>query len=211
MLQTKLYVVRHGETTYNRDGISSGHVNPQLTETGKAQAKTAQKALSKIRFDEVYSSDLDRAIETAKIIYGKPVPKTHRLEGLRERSFGIYDGKPYALIDDLHAAIKTEFDTWDNDKKFKHKYHPSMESNFELSERFIAALAMIAEQHPGKSVLVVAHGGALRTTLITLGYASLDELPPGAISNAAYVELDYQDGVFTTGEVVGVAKLTLEP
>jgi broad specificity phosphatase PhoE len=93
---TRIYVVRHGESVFNRDEIVSGHVDPELTDAGRKQVEATKQKLANVRFDEAYSSDLQRAIETAEIIYGKAVPKPNRWPKLRERDFGDYDGQPSA-------------------------------------------------------------------------------------------------------------------
>jgi broad specificity phosphatase PhoE len=64
-----IYVVRHGESVYNRDDVVSGQNNPKLTALGRQQANETKAKLAKIKFDEVYSSDLQRASDTAAIIF----------------------------------------------------------------------------------------------------------------------------------------------
>jgi broad specificity phosphatase PhoE len=209
MKTCKLYIVRHGESVHNRDRISSGQVNPELTEKGRDQAAATKTKLADVHFDDVYSSDLQRAFDTAAIIYGSPVPPTHKLIGLRERNMGIFDGQSYDLWQASEAAAREHLDTLTDEEKLQHKHHESVESHAEVAERFIGTLASIAEANPGKTILVAAHGGTLRTTLVKLGYATLAELPSGSIENASFVELDYKDGVFTTGTVVGVNKQAL--
>src|SRR6266536_3350613 len=163
---TRLYVVRHGQSTHNRDYITSGHVNPELTETGIAQALATKAKLEDVNFDEVYSSDLQRAIHTAEIIYGKPVSKQHQLYGLRERNFGTYDGMPEKLLDKLAGSTRHVFNALLNEQQWKFKYAPDIESDDELSTRFITTLEKIAGNNPNKTVLVATHGGAIRTMLI---------------------------------------------
>ena len=63
-----IYVARHGESTWNAEGRWTGHGDPPLSETGRAQAREACKTLSRHRFDAVSSSTLIRALETATII-----------------------------------------------------------------------------------------------------------------------------------------------
>jgi probable phosphoglycerate mutase len=83
MKQTVIYVIRHGQSTHNRDSILSGQVDPELTKEGIRQLIMARDKLSHIQFDEIYSSDLKRAAKTAEIIAGKPVHTTHQLPDLR--------------------------------------------------------------------------------------------------------------------------------
>ena len=204
---TKIYVVRHGQSVYNRDGIVSGHVDPVLTEEGRQQAAATKQRLKHVAFDEVYSSDLQRAVETASIIFGAPVPKSHQLFALRERSFGDYDGRPSAHLEELRAGNRSHIEQLTDEELWRYSHHPTIESDHEVSVRFVEALAEIAQSHPGKTILVGAHGGTIRTSLIKLGYATAKELPGGSFDNAGYVELIYQGGEFSVGEVVGANRL----
>ena len=67
---TKIYAVRHGETEWNKIEKQQGHLNSNLTDLGRLQAKAIGDGLRKIRFDNFYTSDLGRAIETSEIISG---------------------------------------------------------------------------------------------------------------------------------------------
>ena len=64
----EIYLVRHGETDWNNNGRFQGHINISLNEEGKIQAQKAYERLKTIDFDLIYSSDLERAAETARII-----------------------------------------------------------------------------------------------------------------------------------------------
>jgi broad specificity phosphatase PhoE len=206
MKKTIIYLVRHGQTEHNRDGIVSGHVNTVLTEKGKQQAAATRDALAHIKFDVAYSSDLDRAIDTAAIIHETEVPEPNRLKELRERNFGEYDGLPGTHLEKLQTKNKSVLDTLSEEDVWKFSHHPTIESNHELATRFVAQLRAIAEENQGKTILVVAHGGALRTALISIGYATQRQLPSGSVDNAAYVELIYEKGKFTVDTIVGVHK-----
>lgn len=199
-----LYIVRHGQSTYNRDNIVSGHVDPQLTDLGRKQAEEAKLKLQNVVFDEAYSSDLQRAIDTAEIIFGKPVPHDHRLPGLRERNFGEVDGEPAEKLIALRANNSAAFETLSHAERWAFKHSVEMESDQELAERFISTLEHIALDNAGKTILIAAHGGSLRVTLLQLGYLSPEELPPGSFKNAGYIELAFEDGEFEVLNVNGI-------
>jgi len=200
----RIFVVRHGQTTYNRDDIISGHdVDPELTDEGRAQAQRTQARLSHITFDTAYSSDLQRAADTAAIIYGKPVHPRHRIPELRERKFGAIDGMPNHHLRKLRSSLEVQ--GLSDAERWTHKLAEDMESDQEVALRFERALTRVARQNLGKTILVGSHGGTLRTLLIHLGYAkSTAELPYGSIENAAYAELLYDGSKFSFGEVSGV-------
>lgn len=203
-----IYVVRHGQSEHNKKGLTSGHSNPQLTSEGKKQARATKKILENVKFDEVYSSDLDRAIDTAEIIFGSPVPINHRLSQLRERNFGIYESLPETEYGQVKRSHKSKIESLTDEEKWRYKFHEHTESNFELATRIIETLVDIAENNTGKTVLVAAHGGVIRTTLISLGYATEEELPSGSIENAGFAELLYEDGEFTVESANGANLVT---
>ncbi|GAC1500997.1 MAG: alpha-ribazole phosphatase [Candidatus Saccharimonadales bacterium] len=187
----KIYLIRHGESQHNRDNIISGHVDPKLTKLGRQQATATKQRLAEVRFDDVYSSDLKRAAETAAIIYGQNVPKNHQLESLRERNYGALDGQPsnkrQHIIDKHGGPVEAKF----NQESWHIKHVPDMESDHEVAKRFIKAITQLARDNLGKTLLVVAHGGTIRTLLISLKHRSVETLPPGSIGNASYIELSY--------------------
>ena len=85
-MTTELYLVRHGETDWNRQHRIQGLTDIPLNETGRAQARATGRLLSRRSFDGIYASPLDRAMETARIIadeLGLPAPEP--VEGLVER------------------------------------------------------------------------------------------------------------------------------
>lgn len=84
-----IYLVRHGETEWNVKKLIQGQKDIPLNEKGKKQAGK----LKKIKFDAIYSSDLKRAAETAKIIAGKRRLKIIKSTALRERYFGKFQGE----------------------------------------------------------------------------------------------------------------------
>jgi broad specificity phosphatase PhoE len=207
IMKTTLYVVRHGESEHNRDNIVSGHVNPALTEKGKAQALLTRQKLSHVRFDEAYSSDLQRAVHTGALIYGQEVPAAHQLFDLRERNYGVIDG----ASNDDYIAIKQAnqklLDNLDEAEQWLFKHADDIESDHELSSRFISAITHIAQSNDGKTILVAAHGGVMRTMLIKLGYATSQQLPARTIENAAFIELIYESGMLHIGQLSGINKL----
>lgn len=198
--QTKIYLVRHGETTLNARSILSGHLDPPLTEKGNEQARLTATKLKNVHFDAAYSSDLQRAIETGRIIYGKPIPKANRIPGLRERNFGLLEGKPEKHYVEGNKNKKT----MTHDELWVYKHVHDIESDHELSLRFIAALEPVAKKNPGKTILVVAHGGAIRTTLMKLQSLTYNEFPPGSFKNGGYAELAYENNNLKVVQVTGV-------
>jgi broad specificity phosphatase PhoE len=205
MKQTVLYVMRHGQTTHNRDDVISGHVDPDLTEQGVKQAHAVKDKLSHIHFDEVYSSDLQRAAKTASIVYGEDVPSHHQFFELRERSYGHIEGTHNDNLRGLREKHKPRYDALPEDERWKYKHAEDMESDHEVAARFITKIRQIAEDNLGKTVLIGTHGGALRVLVVGLGYMTTFELPPsgGAFKNGAFVKLIYDGKKLRVDEVEG--------
>lgn len=204
--QTVLYLVRHGESVANRDKIVSGHFDTPLSEEGKKQAAQTAELLSHITFDLAYSSDLKRAIETAKIIFGKAPHHTRRLHKLRERTFGTLEGGPGQKLKDLIEKYQSAYEALSPEERWRFSYAPDMESNHQVAERFMSAVEEITRENLGKTILIATHGGCIRLTLIKLGYATDLELPGGSFANAGFIKLMYKNGTFRLGDVYGVTK-----
>lgn len=205
----RIYLVRHGQSVGNRDDLMSGHTDHPLTELGKSQARATKDVLKDVVFDDVYSSDLQRAADTAAIIFGNPVPQDHQIAELRERNFGELEGKPSHHRTARDDKLKAHIATLSEEERWRHKPTEDTESHHELSTRFLGALNKLASKTSGKTILVVAHGGCIRTTLIKLGYATQDELPGGSFKNAGYIVLDYDGNSFTVEKVSGIDKQKL--
>ena len=149
----EIWLVRHGQTVANEKGILSGWMNAQLTELGKQQADALRPLLRGIDFDATYSSDLDRAIETARHAWGEP----SQTSSLREMFFGKNDGKPISELDpDWVRSLYLFEDGFSA---------PGGESIEDVSERISKFLDGL---NPGR-YLIVCHGGVIRTITRHLG------------------------------------------
>src|SRR5512138_2907674 len=100
MKATRIIAVRHGETAWNAESRIQGHIDIELNATGRWQARRAGSALANEPLAAVYSSDLGRAHETARFIAeaaGMESVVPH--PGLRERCFGMFQGKTFAEVE----------------------------------------------------------------------------------------------------------------
>ncbi len=147
----RLILVRHGRTVENQKRIVQGHIQGTLSKEGVRQARLLAKRLSDMKIDFIFTSDLKRAKDTAKeIVKFHPEAKLVEDRRLRERSFGIYDGKHKDLV------IKKVFQKND----FSHR-PPKGESFEDVIKRVKDFYKEILKNHTKKTVLVVAHGGLL--------------------------------------------------
>lgn len=157
MEATRIIAVRHGETAWNVDARIQGQLDIQLNDTGRWQARRVGHALASEPLTAVYSSDLGRAHETARAIADvagiQVVPHT----GLRERRFGMFEGKTF---DEIHQAWPEHAHSWR--KRIPDWVPPEGgESLLQLRERVSSTMTDLAGRHPGSQIAVVAHGGVL--------------------------------------------------
>ncbi len=202
------YIVRHGETQWNRAGILQGQKDSPLTEEALRAAAKRSKDFKKIDFADAFSSDLFRSQRTAEIIAAehKLAVTTNKL--IRERAFGEYDGmKITEFREKLREKIEYR-ESLSEKEQFSHKLRDDIESDEEIVTRLITFIRETAIAYPDKNVLVVAHGAIMRAFLIHLGFGNYQELAHGAISNLGYFVLE-SDGVeFFIKKTAGINKTT---
>jgi uncharacterized phosphatase len=148
---TQLYLVRHGETNWNREHRIQGSTDIPLNDIGRAQAAATGKLLARRQWSAVVSSPLSRAMETAEIIgHEVGLSTVEPVPGIVERNYGEAEG----LTDEGLARLfpgETEV--------------PGRESREEVAERVASALVALAQQHPGENIIVATHGGVIRSLL----------------------------------------------
>jgi len=157
---TVLYIVRHGETTWNRDGRVQGHTDVPLSEVGRQQARDLGERLAQISFHAAYSSDLSRALQTAELIVGATGPRVVEWPDLRERHCGRWEGQFFAEIAERDPA---GWQAWI--ERSPNEAPHGGENQLQLEARVHKALERIVENHPDHTVLVVSHGAAIRALL----------------------------------------------
>ena len=198
------YIVRHGQTEWNAIHRIQGQLDSPLTNQGKDEARQTAKKLNNVYFDAVYSSDLLRSKHTADIIALEKKLEIVTSKALRERTFGIYDGSMGKEYTEQTKHLLEKYKKLSVEERWKFKFAKGYESDEELVTRFITFLREIAIAYPAKTVLIVTHGGNLRTFLTKLGYAEYGELTPGTFKNAGYIVVE-SDGVdFFLKEVEGI-------
>ena len=156
MHATRIIAIRHGETAWNVDTRIQGHLDIPLNDTGLWQARQVALALAGEPIAAVYTSDLQRAHATAKAVADAAgAPLTTDL-GLRERSFGHFQGRTFAEIE---AELPEDARRWR--KRDPHYAPDGGESLVALRERIARTVTQLAERHLGEQVVMVAHGGVL--------------------------------------------------
>ena len=141
-----IYIVRHGKTSWNNLGKRQGHANIPLNEEGLRQAYAVKEKLKDIKFDYVFSSPLDRALTTAKIITDKDIIVDDRLI---ERNNGKLEG----LVKKEIAKLKRRKDYSDDNY--------NVESNIKMQERADSFIKELLENYKNKDILIVSHAGII--------------------------------------------------
>ena len=170
---TAILLIRHGETLWNQQRRMQGQNDSPLTPNGIEQARKLARRLKDVAFSALYSSDLGRARETARCIADATGHEVVADRGLRERSFGIFEGLTNAEIQLRHPEDYVLFARRDADYAM-----PGGESAAQFRRRVVHTLEAIAGRHPGETITVVTHGlvlDALYRTACSMTY----EMPRG--------------------------------
>ncbi len=154
---TRVYLIRHGETDWNRDGICMGQLDIPLNDRGRRQAELTAERLSSESIDVIYSSDLSRVLETAQAIAARHGLEPLVRRDLRELHYGHWQGY---TREEVEIRFPEAFSVSATDMGFRPK---AGESRVELHERALRAFAEIVEQHRGQTVVIVTHGGVIRS------------------------------------------------
>lgn len=152
---TKIGFIRHGCTAWNKEGRAQGHTDIPLCEEGFAQAEKLADRIAGEAWDVIYSSDLQRAKQTADTIAKQNENlRVHLDSRLRERHGGKIEGKT------LEERIAAWGENW-------RELNLGMETGEAISERGMACLEDIMAKHKGENILIVSHGAFIKQLLRT--------------------------------------------
>ncbi|TAL98331.1 MAG: histidine phosphatase family protein [Paraburkholderia sp.] len=160
-MTTQILFIRHGETDWNRIKRIQGHTDIPLATQGVEQARKLAKRLAReaeqgARLDAIYSSDLMRAQQTAQPIADVLGMRIELCDGLRERSFGAFQGHD---SDEIAVRFPDEYAHWQTrDPGFT---PPAGESMRMFYHRVVHAIEPLVAAHPDGRIACVAHGGVL--------------------------------------------------
>lgn len=161
--RTRFYLIRHGETDWNKGGRYQGCTNIDLNAEGREQARLLGRRFEYLPLDHVYVSPLNRAVETAE-----QVAKAHGLtpivdEHFKEINFGEWEGHTIQELSEKYGRAYTDF--------FKDPFdHPVPgEGSFQNAmKRAIEGFEALEKKHKGENIAIVSHGGLLRVMLVGL-------------------------------------------
>ena len=172
----RIYIVRHGETEYNRQGMVQGRgIDAPLNATGKAQAEAFYEAYRDHPFDKIYVSKLKRTAESVSKFIDKGIP-IEKLSGLDEISWGTQEGVKFS------EKAKTEYEDAISDwKKGNLEINVAGgESPIQVMDRQKEAFDHILNQPAEQEILICMHGRAIRilvSWLLNYDLRYMDEFP----------------------------------
>ena len=184
---TTILLARHGESDWNRSQRWQGFADRPLTDLGRRQAAELAARLEETELDTIYSSDLQRARETAEVVARSKGLEVHATPDLREVDVGSWSGltraEAEAQFPEAYVRWLRGGEGWGDGETYE-----------QMSERVVAAVQRIAALHDDGRVLVVAHGGSIRAVhaaalgLDVHSYRRIQRVEPNATLSAVCVE-----------------------
>jgi 2,3-bisphosphoglycerate-dependent phosphoglycerate mutase len=153
---TELLIIRHGETDWNRQQRFQGQIDVPLNATGQRQAAALAHRLAGERADALFTSDLQRACQTAAPLAAAWQMTPVALAGLREQNFGLLEGLDVPTIQQRHPALWRQWLQQDADFAA-----PGGESQRQFHARITQALQALVQAPAGPRLVIVTHGGVL--------------------------------------------------
>lgn len=189
-------IVRHGFSVSNKDGRYAGQLDIALDEMGRLQAQDVKDYITKnYKIDAIYSSDLIRAVDTAK-----PTAQALSLDiktdkRLRELDVGVWHGLLVSEVKEKYPQTFAGYRT--------NKARPEGGETFgEMADRVYEAFEQMASENEGKTLMVATHGGsirALRCRLMNLPFEEAEHI--GNVPNGSVTTVVYENGSFTIKEI----------
>ncbi len=149
---TRVYLVRHGQTEWNRELRFRGRADILLNENGRNQASAIADALTDKGINAIYTSPLRRSIETARPAAGFFHLDITTVQGLIDINYGEWEGLAYDVVRQRYANLYREWEERPDTVKF-----PNGESLDEVKRRSFSAFTEIVEENAGKSILIIPH------------------------------------------------------
>src|SRR5687768_9036324 len=158
IMKTRLILIRHGETNKNiRNSLHGRSDSEGLNEIGIKQIEKTVEALKKYQPEIIYHSTEVRAKESAEILAEHLNIPHKKIEGLQERDWGVFTGKPWSEVKEILDPMTLEE---------RYNYVPmSGESWKHFETRLINSLEDVLKREAGRNIIIVTHGGSIRVML----------------------------------------------
>ena len=196
----KLYIVRHGETEWNVIKRFQGQLNTPLTEKGMEKLGETGKKLKNILFDQVYTSELERTVNSAEIIlnenngYKNNKLELQKLAELNEVYFGVWQGLTY---EEVFLKYPEEANNYFYNVKNYNAENVEAENLKDALERFLKGINKILNRHKSGNILVVTHGTVFEMFINYVENKSIFDIDERTLmGNGDYKVFSYKDGKF---------------
>ncbi len=175
---SKICIIRHGETDWNKKQKLQGRIDIELNETGIKQAKLLGKHFKNDKWNIVVSSPLRRAYQTAEQISNELSIKDILIEDdLVERDYGLASG-----------LTKSE-----REKLYPEKNYPGIEDKKKLEERMVNCILNLSKKYKDKNILIISHGSAINTFLSKISNGKYENL--SRLHNCSISTLEYKNNI----------------
>jgi broad specificity phosphatase PhoE len=164
---TSVYLVRHGQTAWNKEEIFRGRTDVPLDETGLKQAELVGQYFKGMEIHGIYSSSLSRAWRTAEKVAEHHSLKVQPLQGILDMSFGNWEGRPHQEIRENDGQTYRQWVETPHLVRL-----PGGENLEDVRVRAMAAMEEVIRNHPGKTVILVTH--RVVNKLLICGILGLD-------------------------------------
>lgn len=155
-METTLYILRHGETEWNRKGLLQGQLESPLTKEGIEKTEAFRREITALNPQVVYSSHQERARQTAEILTKDLMLDINIHRGLSEMNFGIFQGFSWDYIKSEMSDLHEQYRQCGPDFTI-----PGGESHNQFHERVSSALDEICLSNQNRKILIVSHGGSI--------------------------------------------------
>lgn len=182
----ELILIRHGQSKGNANDIVQGHLDEGLSDLGLEQAESLSKFFNPGDLTAIYSSDLDRAKQTAE-----PTSKKLSLEinldpELREAGFGIWEGMTFTEVKEKY---KEEYSNWHKNYYIRPPWFESFESHHSRIRKAIERI--ISSYKTGDKIGIFCHGGSIKTQVGFFKKLNGEELTKISILNCSLTGISY--------------------
>lgn len=189
---SRIYLVRHGETEWNRQQRSQGCSNDiPLSEDGLKQAEAVAEKLKDEKIDMVFSSTLSRAFQTAEKIASKHNLEVEKCSEFIEINFGLWEGMRFPEIKEQYYDV---YNVWRDTPHLA--VIPGAESISELKARSMKKLLNIIKSNPDKNILVVSHGISIKVIVTAILGMDLGHIHRIRQDNTAVNVFEYNNDIF---------------
>jgi probable phosphoglycerate mutase len=169
-MQSLIYLLRHGEIDKPTPWRFLGQTDLPLNASGVRQALALRQQFKNIPFCQIFTSPLQRAVQTAALVSGRPPASLHLIEAFKEIDLGAWEG---LTVDEVQTRFPGAYEQRGRD--LEHFRPQGGESFSDLAGRCFPALLDLAKQYPGP-LLIVAHAGVNRVLLSRLCHLPLQQL-----------------------------------